>query len=69
MTVRPKDSYNYRLFWRVSWREVAEALGYKTAHTAIRSKAIVALADTFGNTGFSDISSKATWNKLVTFNE
>ena len=37
MTVRPKDSYNYRLFWRVSWREVAEALGYKTAHTAMRA--------------------------------
>lgn len=37
MTVKPEDSYNYRLFWRVSWREVAEALGYKTAHTAMRA--------------------------------
>jgi hypothetical protein len=37
MTVKPKDSYNYRLFWRVSWREVASALGYRTAHTAMRA--------------------------------
>lgn len=39
MTVRPEDSYNYRLFWRVSWSKVAEALGYRTAHTAMRAAA------------------------------
>ncbi len=39
MKIKPEDSYNYRLFWRVSWRKVALALGYKTAHTAMRAAA------------------------------